>query len=552
LRVGADPYARLLDGLKTRRSQRPRRIRRPVIISPLMRVAVGERIGPYEVLGLLGAGGMGEVYRARDTRLNRAVAIKVITDNGTDPHAVRRFETEALSASALNHPNILTVHEFGLHEGLHFLVTEFVDGETLRERLRRGPVPVSDALEIAIQIATGLEGAHAAGLIHRDIKPENVMLRPDGYVKILDFGLAKLLPTANAASDTNTMSMRTTPGMLVGTIGYMAPEQVRGMTLDERVDVWSLGVVLHEMVTGQSPFQGPTTSDVIASILERQPPTLADTGVTAPPELEWILQKGLAKNRDQRYQTIREALIDLRRLKSQLNSGRESTGARSAVISSPSRMKRRALIAAMLLLGVIGVAGAVWEWTRSKSDTTSTVNPALPSRTIVYWLTVQRMREGKEYKDPFDSSGQEIFENDWRFWVNLQSEQPGVLYLLNEGIGKKGKTSLSWVYGTPPNQEAQAGRPVRTTASGFDEHPGLEHFWIVWSRERVPELERARRWSNETDLGEIKDPQEAAAIRDILAAHSSGLATESSKQTNRTVVTGHGEGLAVPIELQHK
>ena len=223
-----------------------------------MRVATGTRIGQYEVLGLVGAGGMGEVYRGRDTRLQRTVAIKVITGDLVDDDIIERFESEALSASALNHPGILTVHEFGEHQGLHYLVTEFIEGETLRQHLKHGPMRVDEALDVAIQIASALDTAHAAGLIHRDVKPENVMLRPDGFVKLLDFGLAKVAIAPDAAASGDTRVARTQPGIMLGTIGYMAPEQVRCQAVDHRADIWSIGVVLHEMITGDSPFAART------------------------------------------------------------------------------------------------------------------------------------------------------------------------------------------------------------------------------------------------------------------------------------------------------
>ena len=286
-----------------------------------MMLSPGARIGSYEVLGLIGAGGMGEVYRARDVRLQRLVAIKVITSDVAATETIRRLESEALSASALNHPNILTVYEFGVHEGLHYLVTEFIEGRTLRDRLSEGPLPIAEALDIAIQIATALEAAHAAGLIHRDVKPENAMIRPDGYVKVLDFGLAKLAPTTKATADNPTVLLSTTPGVILGTVGYMAPEQVRGLAVDERADVWSIGVVLHEMIGGRSPFAGATMSDVIAAVLEREPPGLSKVRAAVPAELERIVRRALAKNREERYQAVRDLLIDLKHLKHQIDLG---------------------------------------------------------------------------------------------------------------------------------------------------------------------------------------------------------------------------------------
>jgi serine/threonine protein kinase len=221
----------------------------------------GRRIGRFEVFERIGSGGMGEVYRAQDARLQRRVAIKRLPAHlSADADRVRRFRQEALATSALNHPNIVTVHEIVEHEGGDLLVTELVDGVTLRERMREGPMPWATLVDIGLQIAKGLAAAHAIGIVHRDVKPENVMLRNDGLVKLLDFGVAKATQGALAADDDGT-----TPGSIVGTIGYMSPEQARGSPVDARSDVWSVGVILYELATGASPFKGPTPTDRLAA-----------------------------------------------------------------------------------------------------------------------------------------------------------------------------------------------------------------------------------------------------------------------------------------------
>src|ERR1700687_4583100 len=238
-------------------------------------LTAGQSVGPYKIVSLVGEGGMGEVYLAQDVRLGRQVALKRLPAQFTlDGERVHRFEQEARAASALNHPNIVTIDEIGRANSLHFITTEFIDGETLRHYMTGARMKLDEVLDIATQIAAALAAAHAAGIVHRDIKPENIMLRRDGIVKVLDFGLAKLTLPRVAAVDTKaaTRSMvKTNPGMVVGTVQYMSPEQARGKDVDARTDIWSLGVVLYEMVSGRVPFEGETPSHVIVSVLENEP-----------------------------------------------------------------------------------------------------------------------------------------------------------------------------------------------------------------------------------------------------------------------------------------
>ncbi len=280
-----------------------------------------ERIGPYKLLAQLGRGGMGEVHLALDTRLNRKVAIKLLPDEyTTDPLRVRRFEQEARAASALNHPNILTIYEIGQHDSRHFIVTEFIEGETLRQRTANASQTLHTVLEIATQIASALAAAHAAGLIHRDIKPENIMVRPDGLVKVLDFGLAKLTEKRSTVdtSAPTAFNAHTDPGTVMGTAQYMSPEQARGQELDARTDIFSFAVVLYEMIAGKVPFEGATPSDVISSILIKTAPPLSRYAREAPAELERIVTKGLEKDREERYQTVKDLQIDLKRFRQRL------------------------------------------------------------------------------------------------------------------------------------------------------------------------------------------------------------------------------------------
>jgi eukaryotic-like serine/threonine-protein kinase len=322
-------------------------------------LAANTALSYYRIVSKLGEGGMGEVYLAEDTRLRRRVALKILPEKiAADPNRLLRFEREAFAASALNHPNILTIFEFGAVDNKHFLASEFVEGVSLRQRLTSGPVTLNETLDIAIQTASALQAAHGAGIIHRDIKPDNLMLRADGYVKVLDFGLAKLIEgrgdretrghgdqvdTLIAASPRRDVAASlTSPGLVMGTVGYMSPEQTRGLQVDKRADIWSLGCVLYEMLSGESPFRGATMADTLANIIHREPVSILTRRRDANPELEHIINRSLAKNADERYQSAEELLTDLKQLQKRLefeaqlerSSTPNAETARTQIISS--------------------------------------------------------------------------------------------------------------------------------------------------------------------------------------------------------------------------
>src|SRR5438093_6919763 len=315
-----------------------------LVTSERANTLVGKLIGHYRIESLIGVGGMGEVYRARDERLGRKAALKLLPDSLTiDEAQLSRFKNEARSASALNHPNILTVYEIGAEGNVQFIATEFIEGDTLRTALASGRMSAHKALEIAVQVASALAAAHEAGVVHRDIKPENIMLRPDGYAKLLDFGIAKLTEQ-RLASDDHTVEttgvLQTRPGLVLGTAHYMSPEQARGQKVDARSDIWSLGVVLYEMVAGSPPFRGETPSDCIAAILTTEPPPLSGVLSDVPLKLESILKKALRKNSDERYQTVKEMLADLRILKGELETDSSLPQAKPGGESIVSKIKR--------------------------------------------------------------------------------------------------------------------------------------------------------------------------------------------------------------------
>jgi Tol biopolymer transport system component len=312
-------------------------------------LAVGQSIGTYTILSLIGCGGMGEVYLAQDRRLNRKVALKVLPASFTkDRDRLSRFKHEAQAASALNHPNIITIYDIQEFDSTHIIATEFVEGETLRQRLSRSALSLSETLNIAIQVVDAVSAAHKAGIIHRDIKPENVMIRPDGYVKVLDFGLAKSIESKIqiASPEDSTRQIPTGSGIILGTVGYMSPEQARAQAIDTRSDIFNLGVLLYEMVTAEKPFDGETTSDVLAAILKTEPSPITKFAPDAPSELTRIINKAIRKDREERYQVIQDLLLDLKSLKEdvdfQTKSRRRSSAEETrtdSIDKSPTELK---------------------------------------------------------------------------------------------------------------------------------------------------------------------------------------------------------------------
>ncbi len=346
---------------------------------------VGRSIRHYKILSLLGRGGMGEVFLAQDARLERKVALKVLPAAFTQhPERVRRFEREAKAASALNHPNILTIHEIGEVDGAHYIVSEFVEGETLRALIGRGRVGVSHAIAIAEQVTSALSVAHEAGIIHRDIKPENVMARPDGLVKVLDFGLAKLTERPAAAPEVDSQAetiarLSTEPGVVMGTLSYMSPEQARGLKMDHRTDIFSLGVMLYEMVAGRRPFEGATTSDVIAAILQNEPPPLTAYRPNTPRELERIVSKTLRKEREERHQTAKDLLLDLKSFQQESNSAAAGAAMERGTKRSWFHTSQ-AWLSLISLMALLAAVGAVFWW-YSRDEAPPTIGRPLPLTT---------------------------------------------------------------------------------------------------------------------------------------------------------------------------
>jgi len=374
-----------------------------------MTLSAGSRLGPYEVLAPIGAGGMGEVYRARDPRLGREDAIKVLPASfSADADRLRRFEQEARAAGVLNHPNITAVLDIGEHEGAPYVVQELLEGETLRQVLAGGRLPARKAIDYAIQIAHGLAAAHEKGIVHRDLKPENVFVTKDGRVKILDFGLAKLTHTEEGGGQTTnlpTATAGTEPGVVLGTLGYMSPEQVRGRSADARSDIFSFGAILYEMLAGQRAFRGDSAADTMSAILREDPPDISVTNRNVTPGLERIVRHCLEKNPEERFHSAHDLAFDLQAL-----SGASVSDAKA--MATP-RKNRRWVVPAGLALLAIYSAGLFWAARRTRSNEA----PAFQQLTF---------RRGLVRQARFAPDGQVIYAAAW-------DGKPAALYSTRPG-----------------------------------------------------------------------------------------------------------------------
>jgi len=369
-----------------------------------MQLQAGTKLGPYEILAPLGAGGMGEVYSARDSRLGRDVAVKVLPQQFTgDSERTRRFEQEARAAGMLNHPNILTIYDIGSVDGNVYVVSELLTGRTLREKMKEDSVPVRKVVDYALQMARGLSAAHDKGIVHRDLKPENVFVTQDSRVKILDFGLAKLTspePVSGQHSVLQTIDPGTEPGMMLGTMGYMSPEQVRGRSVDHRSDIFSFGAILYEMLSSKRAFPGDSSADVITAILKGDPPDLAASGVQTPPGLHRVVQHCLEKDPEERFQSVRDLAFDLEMI-SGISGASSSVVTAAAAAESPRKSWMRSTFALPLALLLVFVIGSIAGRYSFPSKTTS-VETSLPPQ-----VSFQKLTDipGREYEPSLSPDG---------------------------------------------------------------------------------------------------------------------------------------------------
>ena len=552
---------------------------------------VGREFGHYRILAPLGAGGMGEVYLAQDSRLDRKVALKILPREFTrDPDRVHRFTREAKAASALNHPNIITIHEIGTLQTadgeLHFIATEYIEGETLRQRLKHGPLNWPEALDAAAQTAAALAAAHRAGIIHRDIKPENLMLRPDGYLKVLDFGLARINKPAQHDNDDSTTRrfLETHPGAVMGTLSYMSPEQARGERVDGRTDLWSLGVVLYELLTGVRPFSAATLPDMMVALLEREPPPLSQYLPHAPPELAALLRRALMKSAATRLQTAQEftqALRDVRRHADEMVTLPPPPAPASANLAeAPTRMfakltepfaqqetlpaiakaaalpataeaarePRRRVWLPLALAAALAASLAAWRWLPVSPANPSVVTnaPVSPERKLSYLL--EKKRVGQSYEKPSDVQGRWMVESDAALRFTFNSEQEGYVYLINEGSRGKGQSGLIKLF-PEKTQSAKlaANEPLTTGNYNFDEHKGTETIWLIWAANPVPGLDGI-------NVVEITDDTQADAGRRFLQEHKNALFDEGTLSAQGRFITlrGRGDVLLKKISLERQ
>ena len=560
-------------------------------------LVVGQVVGHYQILASIGKGGMGEVYLARDKTLDRKVALKLLLSEFTGhKDRLRRFILEAKAASSLNHPNIITIHEIGQVDQAHFIATEFIDGETLRQHIAKTRMKLPEILEVAIQTGGALQAAHTAGIVHRDIKPENIMLRPDGYVKVLDFGLAKLTEQAqqstSADSQVDTMvKADTKPGTVLGTVNYMSPEQARGQSLDQRTDVFSFGVVLYEMAAGRMPFAAATSLDTLVAILEKEPPLLDQFAPGVPAEYQRIISKALRKDREERYQTVKDLLIDLKTLKDEFSFEQKLSRSRPArsdvglpivpvaneaattnqvvavgtdgdkLVPATQTRSRFPLTIALVVVLVVGAGiGGLALWRRRASVPATSSVAVKVERKLSYWITVQKYRDGKPYEKPFRLRDDINFEKDYRIRLNITSPQGGRLYLLNEGpvAGDQTPTFNVMFPTTSTNngsalvtQDQQIQIPEQSWFN-FDGQEGTEKIWLVWSEKDVPALEAVKGFANPKDQGVIVSPGLRSAVNEFLKVHSTSKpAVERDEDKKETILKADGEILVHVIKLEH-
>ena len=555
---------------------------------------VGQTIDErYVIESAIGQGGVGAVYLARDRKLHdKRVVIKILLDRSLQNEwVVQKFQQEKEALARVDHPGVVGILDTGeLPDGKAYLVMQFIDGVTLRSQVKPEGMPLARAAEIIKQIGRALSAAHERGIFHRDLKPENIMLQSFGrgeeQVKIIDFGIAKLKDSLVAPS--------TVTGATAGTVAYMAPEQLTGKPITAATDIFALGAIAYEIVTGRKPFNPETGFELLEmqrSGVRVQPRDLRPALST---EANEVILRALNFAPAERFQTARDfgevlaqsldeesgtldqnsaSPVPPTQLVTSVNPPPRQTGDLSSktiagryepakvdtlqqpsfipAVADDAETSRRGMFVgiALVLLLLVGAAAGVVIWKREAIF-------GGRERSLTYSLTVQKMRDGKPFQIEFESSGQEIFENGWKFRLNLDSQQDGYLYLLNEGPASANSSTYNVLFpesktnsGSP---QVTAGRKLQTDWMRFDEQQGTEKFWIIWSASPVKELEAVTEAVNDRDLGEIKDAAKAKAVRDFLNQHATPkpeVTKDSAKK--QSVIKGKGDLLVNAIELEH-
>jgi len=525
--------------------------------------------GRYIIEKELGHGGIGAVYLARDRKLmNKAVVVKVLLEASLQNEwVVRKFQQEKEALTRVDHPGIVGILDAGeLPDGKPYIVMQYVDGVTLRSIMQSEGTDLNRAALFIEQTGHALGAAHEKQILHRDLKPENIMVQLLGrdreQIKIIDFGIAKVRNSQVAPSTI----IKTT----AGTIAYMAPEQLRGEKVDASSDIYALGIIAYELVTGRRPFNPKTEYQALEIQREGVRVKPKELRPALPEAAQTVILKALSFERQDRYQSAAEFGDDFARaIRTGAETPLDNTDRESKTKTLPDgRNKhtdkrklwpRPALLAvtALLLIGII--AAALW-WSfksvKPASPSGSSASPLASVRTLNYWLTVQKMRDGRPYQETFESSGQEIFENGWKFRFNASSAQKGYLYLLNEGPDAAGQITYNLLYPMPSansgSAQLNAGQQMQTGWYVFDQNQGTERFWVVWSAEAVDELEAVKGFVNKQDKGTIKDRTQVDAIRAFLKKNSWSRPEVSKdnvkKQTN---IIGNGNVIVNLVELEH-
>lgn len=492
----------------------------------------GQSIGRFEILDRAGVGGMSDVYRGRDPRLNRFVVLKLLPpgfQNNGD--RIRRFEQEATATSALNHPNIVTIYEIGEENGRLFIAMEYVEGESLYTRLERGPVELDEAISICGQIASALAAAHKAGIVHRDIKPSNIMIRPDGLVKVLDFGLARVLAPAVPFDGPETVA-----GMVVGTPSYMSPEQARGKEAGPASDYWSLGALLFESLTGKQPYSGAGVVETLLSVVESEPPRPSAVRSSISPAADRLVLRLLSKDPNKRCPPGSSVAHELEQLRTPARPVPRRPSWKQALVW--------ASVCALIIVAVLAYAAS----TRRRGPASA---PVWTCSFSVESLSASGLPH------VVDVSPLQMASGVTRFRAKLTSPRSGYIYLLNEAAMPRGETQYITLFPTPSvnsgTSQINAGQPVETGWFRLDPQPGTEKLWLIWGQQPISALEALRSVQNTEDKGLVSNPGSLESIAALLRRPGNRATPVPQPGESKAIGwTGNDSPIVAPFEFFHR